>query len=57
MVGAIINTIGILLVAVGTIFTLWTILTTKTKEAGTYGELARRHQDFPKEKKGLLLDV
>jgi hypothetical protein len=48
------NTIGILLVAIGTILTLWTILSTKTKYAGTYAELGDRCKKFPKEKNKVI---
>lgn len=52
---AIINTVGILLVAVGTIFTLWTVLATKKGYAGTHAEMGNRHKEFPKEKRRVIV--
>ena len=43
------NAIGIFLTMGGTILTLWTILVTDPRMAGTYKELKDRHELFPKE--------
>ena len=51
------NSVGIVLSIVGTIITLWTLLTTKNSEAGTWGELAERHEKFPKEKKKVKIGI
>ncbi len=42
------NIIGIIFSTMGTILTLWTVFI--TKDAGTWGELAKRKDEFPKEK-------
>ena len=46
---------GIALTVIGTVFTLWTVLTTQSKTAGTWGELGSRHITFPQEKKRAIL--
>ena len=51
------NSVGIVLSIVGTIITLWTLLTTKNSEAGTWGEHAGRHEKFPKEKKKVKIGI
>ena len=51
MLSAWINASGIILTTVGTILTLWTIMTTDKKKAGTLGELEERHKVFPKEQR------
>ena len=50
MIGKLIVVIGILIVAIGTIFSLWTILTTSKKDYGTAGWFDRQHIEFAKEK-------
>lgn len=51
MISSLSSITGILLSTIGTILTLWTILTTDNKIADTYGELADRHKQFPREKR------
>ena len=51
------NSVGIALSIVGTVITLWTLLTTKNSEAGTWGELAERQEKFPKEKKKVKIGI
>lgn len=55
--GIILNTLGIVLSVSGTVFSLRTVLTTRTKEAGTYNELANRHNSFMKEKRCVMLGL
>ena len=50
-----INSLGIAITVIGTVLTLWTTFITKTSEAGTHGEMARRHEVFPKEKKRVVV--
>lgn len=47
------NIIGIIFSTMGTILTLWTVFI--TKDAGTWGELAKRKDEFPKEKKRVII--
>ena len=51
------NSVGIALSIVGTVITLWTLLTTKNSEAGTWGDLAERQEKFPKEKKKVKIGI
>ena len=53
----IINAIGIALATIGTVITLWTILQTNPKSAGTWGELAERHKVFPKEQRRARIGI
>ena len=43
--------LGIILSFGGTIITLWKVITTDDKYAGTVNEIANRKEDFPQEKK------
>lgn len=45
--------LGIVFQTIGTILTLWSIFI--TKNAGTWGELYRRHEEFPKEKQRVIM--
>lgn len=51
MNGKIISAIGIAKATIGTVFTLWTILHTNPKAVGTWGELANRNKECPKEQR------
>lgn len=46
--------LGIVCSTVGTIFTLWTIFTTKADTVGTWGELKNRKENFIKEKNWVI---
>lgn len=46
----IINIIGIILVAAGSVLSLWTIITTKTSFVGTCGDWDSKPEQFEKEK-------
>ncbi len=48
---SIINTIGIILVTIGTVSTLWTIMRTNPQSAGTWEALENEHKEFPKEQR------
>ena len=52
---SILNALGILLTTIGTVLSLWTVMTTKTEKAGTWGELKEKHEEFPKEKKKVII--
>lgn len=41
---------GIILVVIGTIFSLWSVLGTKVKEVGTAKKEDRKQEDFKKDK-------
>lgn len=45
-----ISALGIILSMVGTLLTLWTILSTKSSYAGTAAEFDNHHKEFPKQK-------
>ena len=49
--GRLVSVIGIILVMVGTIFSLWSILATNTKDYGTCGWMAGLQDNFKKDKK------
>ena len=55
MIGKCLMAIGITISVIGTVFTLWTVMTTQSKTAGTWGELADRHKQFPKEKRRVII--
>ena len=42
----IISLTGILLVMIGTVFSLWSILTTRTSSVGTYGDMDGKKQQY-----------
>lgn len=46
----IINIVGIILVAVGSVLSLWTIITTKTSFVGTCDDWDSKQEQFKKEK-------
>lgn len=48
---------GILINTIGTVFTLWTILSTKTSCVGTLGELDDRPKKFLKEKGRVIIGL
>lgn len=52
---SIINAFGILIATIGTVLSLWTVMTTKTEKAGTGEEQKERHEKFPKEKKKVII--
>lgn len=54
MMSKLIVIIGILLVAIGTIFSLWTILTTSKRDYGTAVWYSRQHIEFAKEKNRVI---
>lgn len=56
MIGKLIIVIGILIVTIGTIFSLWTILTTSKKDYGTVGWFDVQHIEFAKEKNRVILE-
>lgn len=55
MIAKVLIASGIALTVIGTVFTLWTVLATQSKIAGTWSELASRHDTFPKEKERAIL--
>lgn len=46
---------GIMLSMIGTVFSLWTVITTSCAYKGTYNELANRNRDFRKEKRLVII--
>lgn len=44
------NIIGIVLMAIGSFLSLWTIITTKTSFVGTYADWDSKSEQFKKEK-------
>ena len=46
----IINVIGIVIVAAGSVLSLWIIITTKTSFVGTCADWDSKHEQFKKEK-------
>lgn len=51
----ILSAIGIVLVMIGTIFSLWSILATKTKYYGTCDWYSKLQDDFKKDKKKVII--
>lgn len=51
----IISVIGILVVMIGTIFSLWSIITTKTKIVGTAQYFDNQQEYFRKDKKKVII--
>lgn len=51
----IISVIGILVVMIGTIFSLWSIITTKTKNVGTAQYFDNQQEYFRKDKKKVII--
>lgn len=51
----IVSVVGIVFVMIGTIFSLWSILTTKTKYYGTVGWMSDLQDNFKKDKKKVII--
>lgn len=51
----ILNIIGIVIVAIGSVLSLWTIITTKTSFVGTCADLDSKSEQFKKEKLLVIL--
>lgn len=47
--------LGIILNTVGTLFTLWTVFSTKSSDVGTAAEHDNRHKTFPVEKRRIII--
>lgn len=52
--GKFLSIIGIVFVMIGTIFSLWSILTTNTKDYGTCGWIANLQDNFKRDKKKVI---
>ena len=50
-------TAGIIFNTVGTLLSLWTVITTSTKDYGTAAEIDDRPNRFPKEKRKVILGL
>lgn len=48
---------GVILVFVGTAFSLWTIITKDTKKAGTWGALVGASKDAKDEKRNVIIGI
>ncbi len=56
--GKYLSLIGIIMVMIGTIFSLFSILTTNSNEIGTYGYMGKKQQeDFKKQKKQVIIGM
>ena len=56
--GKYVSLIGIIMVMIGTIFSLVSILMTNANEIGTYGYMGKRQQeDFKKQKKQVIVGM
>ena len=53
----ILNVIGIILVMIGTVFSLWSILSTKEKYYGTCEWFSNLSDDFKKDKKKVIIGI
>ena len=51
----ILSTIGIVLVTIGTIFSLWSVLGTRTEDYGTCGWISNLYDSFKKDKKKVII--
>lgn len=48
---------GIICVLIGTVFSLWSILTLNLDVVGTWGESACRRNEAPKEKRNVVIGI
>ena len=55
--GKVLCTVGIISVMIGTIFSLWSVLTTKTQYYGTYRWVSDLHDNFKKDKKKVVIGI
>lgn len=51
----VLSAIGIVLVMIGTVFSLWSILATKSQYYGTCSWFSNLHDDFKKDKKKVII--
>ena len=54
MASIIISIAGILFVAFGTVWSVWSVISANIKYIGTYAELARRREDFIRQRKQVI---
>lgn len=54
-ISSVLNAFGMMIATIGTLLSLWTVLTAKTEKAGTWGELNERREEFLKEKKKVIV--
>ena len=52
-----VSVVGIVFVMIGTVFSLWSVIGTKTKEVGTAGKEDRKQEDFKKDKRNVIIGI
>lgn len=52
-----VSTIGIVFVMIGTVFSLWSVIGTKTREVGTAEKEDRKQEDFKKDKRNVFIGI
>ncbi len=53
----VVSVIGIVFVMIGTVFSLWSVLGAKVKEAGTAEKEDRKQEDFKKDKINVIIGI